>query len=209
MNGKIYITASRPIKHDTLRKDDAFGKIPHFSIAPICRILTDGERRLFLYYASQANNFAPSFAEIEKHTDLSKSSASRIRVRLAKKGFISFDTDKGSNDRSIRICWDNIRKMKQEMVNKPSDNHGDDIGVSPAPIIDIVTKEGIREKSIIEILKGDRFKRKIKYITPEDAITPLSKNESSFYKSIIKLTESEAKGVIDRFHPSPDNKLPF
>lgn len=105
----------RQIQHGVF-PGGSFGRIPSFAFAPVCRKLTDGERRLFLYYAMQAEKFAPSFKEIYKNTGMEASNANRIRKRLTKKGFIRDVVNGDECAPIIAIQWDYIREVARQIA---------------------------------------------------------------------------------------------
>lgn len=208
----MFESLPRPICHDRF-PDGAFGRIPSFAIAPICRKLTDGERRLFLYYALQADGFAPSFKEVYKKTGLLKSNASRIRKHLAEKGFIFFAIEKAEGDPRIHVRWDHIREIAQQIILEDIAEEGGGVAatpitnrdtvpavfpeksedVAPTPITDKDTNR-LRKPTIGEINKT----MKKRYESPDEPVegADLSESDRRFINSIENLTEDEASSII-------------
>ena len=196
--GTSYNTA-KPIRHDALKTGDAFGRIPSFAIAPIFQILTDGERKLFIYYALQADGFCPSYAEIKKQTGIEKSNVKKYRKRLATKGFIHYIAYAYGPNQYIRICWDDIRKMKQDMILNSSAESTSKEMADSTPLTDRVSNVGIHEKTIEEQIKESNSRVSI-CVGHES--TRLTKSERSFFNKAKKLTPSEYNEIL---YVSKDN----
>lgn len=202
-----YSSNAKPLCHDPLKTGDAFGRIPAFAIAPIYQILTYGELKLFMYYALQADGFCPSFAEITNQTGIEKSNAKKYRKRLIAKGFIRYDTDAEARNQVIRICWDNIRKMKQEIILKSNTESTSKDRADPTSITDRVTNVGIREKTIEELIKESDNRV---FIGVNHESTPLTKSERRFYNKVKKLTQSEFNEMLNATKDIQEEEpLPF
>lgn len=198
---KTSYNTAKPIRHDALKTGDAFGKIPSFAFAPIFQMLTPGELKLFMYYALQADGFCPSYAEIKKQTGILKPNTIVYRKRLIAKRFICYDTDAEGRNLSIRICWDNIRRIKQEMMLSAKITSKN--GINPIPITHMVSNVGIHEKTIEEQIKESNSRVSI-YVGHES--TPLTKSEQNFYNKIKGFTPSEYNEMI---HTWNDNDISY
>ena len=218
----MFESLPRPICHDRF-PEGTFGRIPSFATAPICRELTDGERRLFLYYALQADGFAPSFREIYKNTGLLKSNASRIRKRLADKGFIFFAIEKDGGDSRIHVRWDHIREIAQQIILNDIAKEGGGVavtsktnivpvrqgfpemigGVAPTPIINRVTSRPCQPT--IGAINNTMKKR---YEDPDTPVrtAELSDSDKRFIQAFENLTEDEASSIITSWNRG---KIPF
>lgn len=161
MPDSYYENTPRPILHDGIKKGTTFGRIYTFAFAPMNEYLVDRERRLFLYYASCKSGFTPAAKEIARQTRIDDRRLYTVRKSLAKKGFISFDVDRGI-DAAIHIRWDNIKLMavnlrdadRKRMRDQKSNAKNGDEKSPPtklAGITDIVRKETTLLPTIGEI----------------------------------------------------------
>jgi hypothetical protein len=191
-----YETSPRPICHENLPKRE-FGRIPRFALAPVNRLLTDAERRLFNYYANQADGFAPSFKEIYKNTGLLKCNASRIRKRLLKKGFIHFDPKTEGSDGPIYIKWNQIHKLAQQLGR---DDLKKEAGVSTTPIKDIYCHRDLTIRQLHQQSRSRQF--------GERSLRDMTKDERKLWNWAAGQTESELTTVISSWaKPAHDEEL--
>lgn len=97
-----------PIIKNTYPKEESFGRIPLKALPAFNMMLTDRQRKLFLYYASQKTNFAPARETIYRYTGIHPKHLSDVRKGLAEKGFIYLTPPSKGRVGEIEIRWDDI-----------------------------------------------------------------------------------------------------
>lgn len=97
-----------PIIKNTFPKGESFGRIPLKALPAFNMMLTDRQRKLFLYYASQKTDFAPARETIYRYTGIHPKHLSDVRKGLAEKGFIYFTPPSKGRIGKIEIRWDDI-----------------------------------------------------------------------------------------------------
>lgn len=106
-----------PTIKNTFPKGESFGRIPLNTQPAINLMLTERERRLFVYYASQKTGFAPARATINLFTGIHPKHVSTVRKALIQKGFICFNPPQNGKTGEIEICWNNIIHRSKALLN--------------------------------------------------------------------------------------------
>ena len=211
---RYYNETPRPIVHDGINISEGYGRIYTFALAPMNKYLLDRERRLFLYYATCKQGFAPAEKEIERQTRIRDGKLYEFRIALAQKGFISYEEDRSKGDLAIHVRWDNIWRMAERLreddrqreldkkkcskKSKSSKRREQAPPAKLAGITDNLYNEGTYQPIIGEL---NRTMKK-RYEDPDAPVetADLSDSNLRFIKALENLTEDQASRIIDDWY---------